>query len=66
MNRKQWFVLAGLFLFGTFYFGNFYAEGWGMGATGMGYTQNYEALGDFSFFLSIICFIMAWLEPKKK
>mgnify|MGYP001579843934 FL=1 len=57
--------MGGCFLFGTFLFGNFYVEGWGMGATGIGYTQNYEVLGDFSFFLAVICFIMALLEPKR-
>ena len=66
MNRKQWIVMGICFLFGFLLFGNYYAEGWGMGATGMGYTQNYESLGEFSFFLGMICFIMAWLEPKQK
>lgn len=65
--KTQWFVLAGLFLFGTYLFNNYYAGAWAYGgATGIGYTQNYEVLGDFSFFLAIACFIMGFLEPKQK
>jgi hypothetical protein len=56
MKSSQWAIMWLAFLFGSYFFGNYYA---GLGGTS---GQIYEALGGFSFLLSLICLVCGLME----
>lgn len=66
MNKTQWFVLGGIFLFGTYLFGNYYAGIWATSGLWEERVAIYEGIGSFSLLLCIASFIMGFLESKQK